>query len=152
MAALASLVRALLAGGWTSPIGRTTDQGSREPGLASTVMRLVGNVAFRHGACQEALRSSGMLSVILSCCADDVHNPQLREWAVLALRNACEGSEANQRFVDSIERTPRDVVNAQDLENAGLEVRVDRESGKLRVRHRQAASEPACSPSQTPFH
>ncbi len=58
---------------------------------------------------------------------------QIREWAVLALRNLTEGNAENQAFLSQLEKAPREVVNAEELEKAGLRVAVDRSTGKLRV-------------------
>lgn len=103
-------------------------------GLKTVLVRYLANVTFRDRRSQRALRESEALSALLCCCRDDDANPQLREWALFAVRNSAEGCAENQAFIAQLESAPRAVANADELERAGMEVRIDRVSGKVRVR------------------
>ncbi|KAG8466464.1 hypothetical protein KFE25_002220 [Diacronema lutheri] len=107
-------------------------------GLKSTFVRFVANATYGDRRAQRALREGGALGTLLCCCRDDDENPQLREWALFAVRNAADACSENQAALAQIERAPRAVANARELEAAGMEVRVDRLSGKLRVHPRGA--------------
>ena len=73
-------------------------------------------------------------------CQLDDHNPHIKEWGVFAVRNLCEGCDENQAFIARIERTPREVVNPDLLEKAGLELQVDRQSGKVQLKRPDATA------------
>lgn len=45
-----------------------------------------------------------VLPVILDSCNIDARNPFITQWAVLAIRNACEGNTANQELVRSVQQ------------------------------------------------
>ena len=96
-------------------------------------VRLIAFMSHRCPAVQARVRELDGLITVLQRCQLDEGNPQIREWAVLALRNLTEGCPENQAFLAQIEQTPRDVVNADELEEAGLQVAVDKQTGKLRV-------------------
>ena len=48
---------------------------------------------------------------VLQRCQLDARNPQIREWAILAVRYLTE-DESNREFIAAIERAPREVFNA----------------------------------------
>lgn len=48
------------------------------------------------------------LGVLLSHCNVDSSNPFLREWALLAVRNVCEGNEENQRSIEALKPQVRE--------------------------------------------
>ena len=41
--------------------------------------------------------------MVLPLCATDLDNPLAREWAMLCMRNVCEGNMENQAFVESLQ-------------------------------------------------
>lgn len=52
---------------------------------------------------------------------------------MVAIRNLTERSAANREALAAIEAAPREVANPDLLDQAGLEIAVDRASGKLHV-------------------
>ncbi len=58
------------------------------------------------------------------------------EWAIVAVRNLCEDNAACQAVLAAIERTPASVVASADLDAMGLEVELDKSTGRLVARRR----------------
>mmetsp|Transcript_31178 Transcript_31178/g.44810 ORF Transcript_31178/g.44810 Transcript_31178/m.44810 type:complete len:114 (-) Transcript_31178:27-368(-) len=52
---------------------------------------------------QDQLRDSGGLAIVLSNCFTDFNNPFAREWALVCIRNACEGNSLNQAYIESLQ-------------------------------------------------
>lgn len=80
------------------------------------------------------MRSLQGIIPILQRCGVDERNLQMREWAMLTVRNLCAGNAENQAFIESIERQPREVVNPDVHASMGLEVAVDPVTGRLKVK------------------
>ncbi|KAK1935127.1 Ataxin-10 [Phytophthora citrophthora] len=78
-------------------------QRSGEPfGYRSALIRVIGNLSFRHTEHQDMVREGGYLPLFLSHCNIDEANPLVREWSLVALRNLCEGNEANQSYINAL--------------------------------------------------
>ena len=60
--------------------------------------------------------------------------PDITQWAVLAIRNLCEGNTANQRLIASLER--KGVENTQALLEFGCEVEIG-DNGKIKVKQKE---------------
>ncbi|CAI5724883.1 unnamed protein product [Hyaloperonospora brassicae] len=71
-------------------------------GYRSSLIRLIGNLCFRHTVHQDLVRENGYLPLFLSHCNVDEANPMIREWSLVALRNLCEGNEANQAYINAL--------------------------------------------------
>uniref|UniRef100_A0AAV1TXV4 Ataxin-10 domain-containing protein n=1 Tax=Peronospora matthiolae TaxID=2874970 RepID=A0AAV1TXV4_9STRA len=71
-------------------------------GYRSSLIRLIGNLCFRHTEHQDLVRENGNLPLFLSHCNIDEANPMIREWSLVALRNLCEGNEANQAYINAL--------------------------------------------------
>ena len=103
-------------------------------GAEAGLVRIVALMAHRAPAVQARVRTLGALPSVLSCCQPDDHNPFIREWAVLAIRNLTEGCTENQAEIAKLETSPRGVANPELLADAGIELDVDRASGKVRMK------------------
>lgn len=123
----ASAVKAALA---AAPAASAAE-GDDAHALRQAALRLVANLAYRHAGFQNALRQAGGIVEVLGCMHIDARQPVLREWALLALRNLCEGNDANQAAIDALQ--PLSVAQNPELEKLGLRVEMDG-SGKCRVR------------------
>ena len=99
--------------------------------LRLAALRLLANLAFHHAGVQDALREAGGIVEVLGCLHIDARQPVLREWALLALRNLCDGNDANQAAIDALQ--PLSVAQNPELEALGLRVEMDG-SGTCRVR------------------
>jgi len=95
--------------------------------LVKTVLQLLGNLIYGSASAQDTFGSSGCMEAVLSRCATDFGNPLAREWALLCVRNACEGHAGNQAFVESL--SVQGVVPDKDLEKQGISLTV--KAGKL---------------------
>ncbi|DAZ96299.1 TPA: hypothetical protein N0F65_008332 [Lagenidium giganteum] len=120
-----------------APSATPTTDGPAEPfGYRSAMIRVVGNLCYRHKKHQDLVREDGFLPLLLNLCNIDETNPMIREWALVALRNVCEGNEANQAYISALRPQGVDTANAQvDLERAGVDVQLD-EHGKVHVSKR----------------
>lgn len=77
------------------------------------------------------LRECGGLAEVLSHCATDFENPLAREWALLCVRNACEGNEANQHFIEELR--PQDVkIQNEEMKRQGYKVELNSQTGKFK--------------------
>lgn len=112
-------------------------------GYRRDLVAVIGNCCFRRPTCQDAVREWALgtetseakactgLILMLQQCVNDEKNPNLREWALLAMRNLLEGNEENRIAVSALE--VRGVVQDPLLQAAGLEVALNRNNGKLIV-------------------
>lgn len=72
----------------------------------------------------------GGLAVLLCFCGTDFDNPFTREWALLAVRNACENNLENQRFIDSLQ--PQEIsIQSEELMKLGMQVKMSGQTGKF---------------------
>jgi Spinocerebellar ataxia type 10 protein domain len=95
------------------------------------VLRCMSNITFQNRRAQDAVREFSLdggqkngIHVLLDgtrAAIDDERLKFVREWGILAVRNACEGNEENQAVVDSLQ--VQNVVQDDALADAGLEVR-----------------------------
>ncbi|CAM9096673.1 unnamed protein product, partial [Chrysoparadoxa australica] len=67
---------------------------------ASDITRLVGNACFRCSTAQDLVREHSGIPLLLQQGKFHPENGLTREWMLLAVRNLCEGNEANQRAVE----------------------------------------------------
>ncbi|TDH73486.1 hypothetical protein CCR75_006390 [Bremia lactucae] len=83
----------------------------QEPiGYRSGLIRVIGNFSFRHVCNQDLVREGGFLPLFLNHCNIDERNPMIREWSLVALRNLCEGNEANQQYIEVLRPQNMDTV------------------------------------------
>lgn len=103
------------------PNGQATSDSTADPGYQlqatpmiepegyrSRLIRVAGNLCFRDTARQDLVREEGFIPLLLAHCNIDEHNPLIREWALVALRNLCEGNEANQKYIDAMRPQSKD--------------------------------------------
>ena len=101
--------------------------------MEKAAIRLIAFMCHNHPACQDKVRELNGLVTVLQRCQLDDNNPQIREWGIVAIRNLTEGNQDNQAFIASIEQQPQAVANKDLLSGAGLELGVDRATGKVRI-------------------
>lgn len=99
--------------------------------LIKAALCVVGNLSIQCPVVQETIRISGVLSLVLSHCATDFDNPLEREWALLCVRNACEGCVANQEFISSLQ--PQGVIQDETLKERGISVNFNASTGKFTI-------------------
>ena len=103
--------------------------------LVKECLHLISVLVNRCEVAQQQLKEykDGLL-LVLSSSSTDVYHPLRREWALLCLRNACEGSLTNQEYISTLTLQRVDVVNEQ-LVQSGLSVDFDPDTGKIKFSH-----------------
>jgi ataxin-10 len=101
-------------------------------GYRSGLIRVVGNLSFRHSDHQDLVREGGYLSLFLNHCNIDETNPMIREWSLVALRNLCEGNEANQTYINELRPQGMDSASSATLEKANMRADIG-EDGKVKL-------------------
>lgn len=133
-----------------------------EQKLITNLVRFIGNVCYKCKTNQDIVRDtsvpvpnmkydnsqeSGLLQsealmhqdnrnglhVLLSCASYAYGCFTLREWVIVAIRNALEDNHLNQEIVSDLEA--KQVLNSPELQGAGVKVVLD-ERGKVKVTHR----------------
>ncbi|CAN0360376.1 unnamed protein product, partial [Ectocarpus sp. 12 AP-2014] len=103
------------------------------------LLKVIGNACFRCRRSQDLVREEGGLPLVLNHCAVDETNPLLREYALLAVRNLCEGNPANQASIASLQPQGCTPGMEEALADMGLEGSVNAK-GKFTVGPRPTAS------------
>lgn len=97
------------------------------------VIRLLGNLCWKHKRNQDIVRDLNGIPAVLNSFNVDGKSPFIRQWAVFALRNLCEDNLCNQELVAGLQ-----MQGAEDrggvLEELGLEVEI--EGGKPRLKRK----------------
>ncbi|KAL4138407.1 hypothetical protein PRIC2_001913 [Phytophthora ramorum] len=108
-------------------------QTNGEPfGYRSGLIRVIGNISFRHTDHQDLVREEGYLHLFLNHCNIDEANPLIREWSLVALRNLCEGNEANQSYINGLRPQGMDAASNAALEKAKMRADIG-EDGKVKL-------------------
>uniref|UniRef100_A0A8D0LCE5 Ataxin-10 n=1 Tax=Sphenodon punctatus TaxID=8508 RepID=A0A8D0LCE5_SPHPU len=89
-------------------------------GLKSHLIRLIGNLCYRHKENQDKVYQLDGIPLILDNCSIDDNNPFVNQWAVYAIRNLTERNERNQKLIEQMER--QGLADSSILESMGLEV------------------------------
>lgn len=100
-------------------------------GYRRDVVAVLANAAHRNPRVQNAVREGGGLLLVLQQCVVDESSPYLREWALFAVRNLCEGSERNQEEIAALE--VQGGANTKETEAMGYRVEVDTKSGRPKL-------------------
>jgi len=87
-------------------------------GFKAALVRLVGNMCWRHKENQDTAREMEVIPLIMDCCNIDARNPLIIQWAVLAMRNLCEDNLENQQVVACVDRQGQ--VDTKRLSDLGL--------------------------------
>jgi len=130
----------LVAGGAITIAGSLLGDMSKEAktqehhNLACSMIRIIGNVSYRHTRAQDSARERGVLTLLLQHCELNIEFPFKREWSMMAIRNLCEGNEATQEMLSGLQNLGP-APNAEqgiDLDKMGIKVEVDG-YGKVKV-------------------
>lgn len=127
---------------------------SQDQQTAIAMVRLIGNLVFQCCYNQDALRSTPIpkvdttssaissndiertgLHVLLSATSISTAVFTLREWCIVAIRNAVENNDANAETVQRLEAN--EVMNGTpELQRMGVKVEIDEKTGKVQVKRR----------------
>lgn len=95
-------------------------------GLKRDLIRLLGNMAYRHKHNQDMIRELDGLPLILDQTNIDGRNPYITQWSVFAIHNLTEDNEANRQYIAELKL--QGVANNQAvLKEMGLETVIDGE-------------------------
>jgi hypothetical protein len=95
-----------------------TKEGRNE--IIKGALALAGNLCYRCPAAQDAFRELGGFQAVLPRCATSFRNPFEREWALMCVRNACEGCLVNQQFIEALQ--PQGVRVLDEKAGVGIEI------------------------------
>ncbi|XP_012286600.1 ataxin-10 [Orussus abietinus] len=87
-------------------------------GFKAGLIRIIGNLAYKHKANQDSLRETEAIPLLLDCCNMDARNPLIIQWTILAVRNVCEGNPENQNVIREL--TKVGVVDSAIIREMGL--------------------------------
>ena len=122
-----------------------------EPRKSETVraaLTALGNLVYACPAAQDLFRDRGGLIAVLPHCGTDFSNPLAREWALLCIRNACEGNAASQAFVESLQPQSTEIRDER-MAAAGLRVELNPSSGTFKIIQEKPEASSSSSPPST---
>jgi ataxin-10 len=99
------------------------------PTFRMDVLATIANLAYHRRSVQDAFVELDVVQVVLSNCAFSPECPGVREWALLAIRNLCEGNEMVQSRIASL--SSKTVVEDKQLRADGQRVVFDQSTGKF---------------------
>ena len=73
--------------------------------LKKLTVLVLSSLVWKNKQVQDQLREYGGLEVLLRCCREDENNPYIREHAIMCLRFAVEGNQANRDAIKQIAET-----------------------------------------------
>merc|ERR1712039_388259 len=73
-------------------------------GFKRDLVRLIGNMCWRHKKNQDIVRDMDGIPLLLDCSPIDANNPMVTQWVIFAMRNLCENNEENQAVIASIDK------------------------------------------------
>jgi ataxin-10 len=101
------------------------------PSLRSDILATIGNLSHRRLAVQTAFCELGAVEAVLSNCVFDPLCPGVREWALWAVRNLCEGNLGVQERIRSLR--PSSELQDEALRALGKRIELDQQTGRFRL-------------------
>ncbi|KAJ7357673.1 Ataxin-10 [Desmophyllum pertusum] len=114
----------------TLPQGVDSGRLSPSHGFQRDLVRVIGNMCYRHTANQNKVRELEGIPLLLDHCNVDDHNPYICQWAIFAIRNILENNKENQSIVSSMD--PRGLADTSRLRQFGVEA-VELDSGRIKL-------------------
>ncbi|KAK4883771.1 hypothetical protein RN001_000042 [Aquatica leii] len=87
-------------------------------GFKSNIIRLLGNLCWKHKQNQDEARELDCIPLLLDCCNIDARNPFIIQWTVFTIRNLCENNLENQAVIASMSQ--QGIVDSATLNEIGL--------------------------------
>ena len=101
-------------------------------GLKVGLVRLLGNLVHRNEAIQNQAHALGCVPLVLNAVKLDPRQPMIREWALLATRNLCEGNDAIQEAIRALKA--QQVVDTPELRKMGIKPELDASTNRVHVK------------------
>lgn len=99
--------------------------------FCSDVLATIGNMCHGRRAAQDRFAELGGAELVLASCAFDPECPGVREWALWAVRNMCEGNEGVQREIRELR--PDKTLQDEALRAGGQRLVLDGETGRFEL-------------------
>ncbi|KAK9822150.1 hypothetical protein WJX74_011016 [Apatococcus lobatus] len=99
-------------------------------GYRSDLVAVIANLVYNQRSLQDAVKASEGVELLLSQCQIDSESPLVREWALWAIRNLCEGNLEIQRHIESLQL--QGAAPHQDLNRLGFKVQMEGKQPALR--------------------
>uniref|UniRef100_A0A1A9X3W7 Atx10homo_assoc domain-containing protein n=1 Tax=Glossina brevipalpis TaxID=37001 RepID=A0A1A9X3W7_9MUSC len=93
--------------------------------LKTLLVRCVANLLYKNSTNQAYCHDTQLMPVLLECTTMDARNPLMKEWSILAIRNACIGCPEIQEIIANL--TPKGPASSDILKELNLEM------GSLRI-------------------
>ncbi|CDO54388.1 conserved hypothetical protein [Geotrichum candidum] len=114
-----------------------TAQHTKFPLVKARIITLLGILTMGNRAVQDEIRERQGLELVLSNCIIDIHNPFIKERAIICLRYLLENNPENQAFVAKLEA--KSTVTEEALDEAGLETEII--DGKIALKKKARVEE-----------
>lgn len=113
-------------------IPQGVDSGKLSPshGFQRDLVRVIGNMCYKHAANQNKVRDLGGIPLLLDHCNVDDHNPFICQWAIFAIRNLLENNKENQRIVSAMDC--QGLADTSRLRELGVEA-VELDIGRIKL-------------------
>jgi hypothetical protein len=102
--------------------------------LKSNILRLIASLSFHHPSFQSSFGADAVYTCMNHSVLDE-HNPLMREYAILALRNLMEDHPGNQRVVEELR--VEGIANQQELSEIGVQTTMDPNTGAIKIANMQ---------------
>ncbi|XP_017776856.1 PREDICTED: ataxin-10 [Nicrophorus vespilloides] len=87
-------------------------------GFKASVIRILGNLAWKSRSNQDELRELECIPLLLDCCNIDERNPFIMQMVIFAIRNLCEKNELNQALINAMNK--KGTVDSATLNKLGI--------------------------------
>ncbi|XP_033115272.1 ataxin-10-like isoform X2 [Anneissia japonica] len=91
-------------------------------GFKRDLIRLVGNMCFRHTYNQNKVRELEGIPLLLDNCTIDSNNPFISQWATLAIRNVCENNRENQEIIKGM--NTKGIASSDMIQSMGIQTEI----------------------------
>lgn len=93
--------------------------------LKTLLVRTIGNLLCTNRNNQQHCIDTKLLPALLECTNMDARNPLMKEWSILAIRNACYGCPEIQRMISELTETgaaPNQLLTELNIELGSLRI------------------------------
>lgn len=96
-------------------------------GFKVDLVRVIGNLCWKHKVNQHQVVELEGVQLLLDCCKIDARNPFVMQWAILAIRNLCDDNKECQEVIAGM--TKKGEIDAATLNQIGLTLHSGPEGG-----------------------
>lgn len=89
-------------------------------GFKCNLIRLIGNLCYKHKENQDQVRDCSGIELLLDCSPPDAKNPMITQWVILAIQNLCQNNLENQKVVAKIDKKGQ--LDKKKLSELGIDI------------------------------